>query len=108
LPLHALDEHIYRLAEKTWAAYQRERAQHPDRHARTVVLKLKTGDFRTLTRSLTELPFPADAHSLAVVASRLRERVALPEDTLYRLVGVGVSGFIDHGDAPQDELFDLD
>ncbi|MBW8823370.1 MAG: DNA polymerase IV [Xanthomonadales bacterium] len=108
LPLHALDEHIQRLAGKTWAAYQRERGQHPDRHARTVVLKLKTGDFRTLTRSLTELPFPNDADALAMVASRLRERVALPEDTLYRLVGVGVSGFIDHGDTPQDELFGMD
>ncbi len=108
LPLHALEEHIHRLAEKTWAAYQRERGQHPDRHARTVVLKLKTGDFRTLTRSLTELPFPADANALAIVASRLRERVSLPEDTLYRLVGVGVAGFIEQGDAPQDELFGID
>ena len=35
------------------AGYLRERAQHPDRIARTVVLKLKTAQFRILTRSLT-------------------------------------------------------
>ncbi|WP_240600533.1 DNA polymerase IV [Solilutibacter silvestris] len=108
IPLNALGEHIARLAAKTWAGYQRELARQPDRHARTVVLKLKTADFRTLTRSLTELPFPANASALADVASRLRERVTLPADTLYRLVGVGVSGFIEEGSDPQDELFDFD
>ena len=108
LPLHALDEHIGRLSDKTWAAYQRELAQHPDRHARTVVLKLKTADFRTLTRSLTQPPFPQDSAALANVASRLRERIDLPDSTLYRLVGVGVSGFIEEGAGPQDELFSFD
>ena len=40
-----------------WAGYLRERQQHPDRIARTVVLKLKTREFRILTRSLTP-PLP--------------------------------------------------
>src|SRR5687768_5711312 len=42
LPLEELEPHIRRLAEKTWAGYERERAEHHGRIARTVVLKLKT------------------------------------------------------------------
>ena len=53
LLLGELEPHIRRMAEKAWAGYLREREAHPQRIARTVVLKLKTSDFRTLTRSLT-------------------------------------------------------
>src|SRR3546814_11983716 len=48
LPQAMLAPHIRRLAEKTWAA-----ACKTERVPRTVVLKLKTRDFRILTRSLT-------------------------------------------------------
>ncbi|MBB1060715.1 DNA polymerase IV [Lysobacter spongiae] len=107
LPLSSLAPHIQCLAEKTWAGYQRERARDPQRIARTVVLKLKTADFRILTRSLTLPSLPADAQGLAEVACELRQRVDLPRDTLYRLVGVGVSGFVDgEGEAAQIELFE--
>jgi len=54
LLLDELEPHIRRLAEKAWAGHQREHA----RVARTVVLKLKTSDFHTLTRSLTPLQRP--------------------------------------------------
>ena len=91
LPLDALEPHIRRLAEKTWGGYQREQ----DRLARTVVLKLKTRDFRLLTRSLTPTSHPASLRELADIACDLRARVALPASTRYRLVGVGLSGFID-------------
>ena len=106
LLLDELAPHIARLAEKTWAGYQRERAAHSGRLARTVVLKLKTSDFRLLTRSLTPSQLPADAASLAELACALRARVDLPGDTRYRLVGVGLSGFVD-ADAwvVQGELF---
>ncbi|MEQ1581975.1 MAG: DNA polymerase IV [Steroidobacteraceae bacterium] len=90
LPLAALEPHIRRLAEKTWAAAQREES----RIARTVVLKLKTADFRSLARSLTPETRPASARELADIACSLRSRVGLHEETLYRLVGVGLSGFI--------------
>ncbi len=106
LLLEDLRPHIQRLATKTWAGYLRERQQHPDRIARTVVLKLKTGDFRTLTRSLTGPEPPTSEAILAQVASELRERVMLPASTRYRLVGVGLSGFADpDGSAAQDDLF---
>ena len=94
------------LAAKTWAGYQRELAVHPQRLARTVVLKLKTSEFRTLTRSLT-LPVPPDSASvLSERACGLRERVELPARTRYRLVGVGLSGFIDRDADPQPGLFE--
>ena len=108
LPITALDDAIHELAGKTWRGYLRERERHPDRIARTVVLKLKTGDFRTLTRSLTGSAPPADAEELAAIASGLRLRVQLPDDTRYRLVGVGLSGFIDTDGSQGDLLADQD
>jgi DNA polymerase-4 len=106
LLLDELAPHITRLAEKAWASYQRELAQAPGRLARTVVLKLKTSDFQILTRSLTPPERPASLEALVEVACALRERVSQPSRTRYRLVGVGLSGFIDP-DAmdPQAELF---
>ena len=106
LLLEDLQPHIQRLAAKAWAGYLRERQQHPDRIARTVVLKLKTGDFRTLTRSLTGPEPPTSEALLAQTASTLRERVDLPASTRYRLVGVGLSGFAEPDDSPaQDDFF---
>ncbi|WP_017463657.1 DNA polymerase IV [Dyella ginsengisoli] len=102
LPLDALEPHIRRLAEKTWSGHQRETG----RVARTVVLKLKTAQFQTLTRSLTPVARPASARELADIACALRARVDLPAETRYRLVGVGLSGFIDADDeATQADLF---
>ena len=95
LLLGELEPHIRRMAEKAWAGYQRELERDPGRIARTVVLKLKTGDFHLLTRSLTPQRPPASLEEFAGVACDLRERVELPSRTRYRLVGVGLSGFIE-------------
>ena len=106
LPLDALGEHIRRLASKSWAGYLRERERHPERIARTVVLKLKTSDFRTLTRSLTGTAPPTSEEAFANIGCALRERVELPASTRYRLVGIGLSGFIEpDGSRTQDDLF---
>lgn len=91
LPLEALDAHICRLAEKAWNGHLRE----PGRLARTVVLKLKTADFHTLTRSLTPARVPCSATELAELACALRTRIDRPAQTRYRLVGVGLSGFVE-------------
>lgn len=102
LRLDQLEPHIRRLAAKTWQGAEREAG----RVARTVVLKLKTSDFKVLTRSLTPPTHPASARELADIACALRERVERPPDCLYRLVGVGLSGFVDAADfAAQEELF---
>jgi DNA polymerase IV len=93
LTLDELEPHIRQLAKKTWAAHQRE-AQR-GRIARTIVLKLKTSDFHTLTRSLTPASLPSSAQELADMACALRARVERPADSRYRLVGVGLSGFVD-------------
>ena len=102
LPLEALEPAIRRLADKTWQA-----ARRTGRIARTVVLKLKTAQFRILTRSHTGTHPPASAEELAQIALALRARVELPASTRYRLVGVGLSGFREPGEElPQGELFD--
>lgn len=106
LLLDELEPHIRRMAAKAWTGYLRERQQHPDRIARTVVLKLKTSDFRTLTRSLTAPEPPTSELVFADIACTLRERVDLPARTRYRLVGAGLSGFSEpDGSAAQDDLF---
>jgi DNA polymerase-4 len=106
LLLDEVEPHIRRLAEKTWTGYGRELAQAPERIARTVVLKLKTADFRVLTRNLTPPQPPASLQELADLACALRERVGLPSRTRYRLVGVGLSGFVDADRlVSQPELF---
>ncbi len=95
---HMADK-IRRLAAKVWEALQQEH-----RVPRTVVLKLKTHDFKVLTRSVTPAEMPASAEQLADVALALRERVGRPAKALYRLVGVGVSNFRDPAER-QPQLF---
>jgi DNA polymerase-4 len=103
LRLDELEPHIRQLAEKAWAGHQREHG----RVARTVVLKLKTADFHTLTRSLTPPTRPISAAELADIACALRARVERPADSRYRLVGVGLAGFVDRDSyQAQSDLFD--
>ena len=97
--LDAMEEKIRSLARKVWEALAGEQ-----RVPRTVVLKLKTHDFKVLTRSVTPPQLPASADELAEVALALRERVGRPADALYRLVGVGLSNFHEP-EQPQPELF---
>ncbi len=105
LTLDELAPHIERLAGKTWAAHQREESERR-RVARSIVLKLKTSDFHILTRTLTPVDRPKSARELAQIACALRERIMLPQRTRYRLVGVGLSGFIDIDSLEaQPELF---
>jgi len=93
---------IRRLAEKLWSASRKEL-----RTPRTVVLKLKTSDFRILTRSHTPGSPPSSCHELIETALRLRERVALGPQQRYRLVGVGLSNFQGPEECPaQPALFE--
>ncbi|MBT2115814.1 DNA polymerase IV [Dyella sp. LX-66] len=107
LTLDELEPHIRCLAEKTWAAHEREAAGAHGRIARTVVLKLKTSDFHTLTRSLTPSTRPTSAAELADLACALRARVERPAESRYRLVGVGLSGFVEQDSfVAQGDLFE--
>jgi DNA polymerase-4 len=79
---------IRQLAEKVWKA-----SKDNARGAKTVVLKLKTKQFQSLTRSLTLRGRVSSFEMLVDTALALCERVDLSEDQLYRLVGVGLSNF---------------
>jgi len=79
---------IRRLAEKLWSASRKE-----SRIPRTIVLKLKTSEFRILTRSQTPDSPPSSCDELTEIALKLRERVDLSPRQRYRLVGVGLSNF---------------
>ena len=106
LTLAELEPHIRRLADKAWTGHLRE--SEGGRVARTVVLKLKTSDFRTLTRSLTPQQRPLSAGALAEIACALRDRVERPAESRYRLVGVGLAGFVElDGYHAQTDLFEM-
>lgn len=101
LRLDGLGEAIDRLAAKVWDQAVKKRGI-----GKTVTLKLKTDRFRLLTRSLTSTAPPASADALAGVARLLCGRVELPAETLYRLVGVGMSNFPDTAEiVRQADLF---
>ena len=85
ITLEECETHIRRLAEKVWIA-----SKNNTRKARTVVLKLKTKEFTSLTRSLTPNEPISSCALLTEIALGLRKRVELPVEQLYRLVGVGL------------------
>ena len=101
LPLHELLPLVREIAARTWLAVQKSQ-----QHGRTVVLKLKTADFRTLTRSHTPGLPPQSSDELIDLASNLLLRIELPMNTRYRLVGVGATNFLTETTAQvQTELF---
>jgi DNA polymerase IV len=95
VPLADLEPMIRRLAEKLWSASRKE-----SRAARTVVLKLKTSEFKILTRSHTSNSPPSSCEELTDIALKLRERVDLDPQQRYRLAGVGLSNFREIEQAP--------
>ncbi len=97
IPLTECEAHIRRLAEKVWQA-----SRSNARQARTVVLKLKTKEFTSFTRSLTPPRLISSCEDLTNIALALRERVDLPPWQLYRVVGVGLSNFRLDEDATED------
>ncbi len=88
IPLGECETHIRRLAEKVWSA-----SKNNARGARTAVLKLKTKEFQSLTRSLTSDTPIASCETLVNTALNLCGRVRLVHEQLYRLVGIGLSNF---------------
>jgi len=99
IPLAACEEHLRRLAEKVWKA-----SKENERGAKTVVLKLKTKEFQSLTRSLTSRDPVPSREALTDAALSLCERVSRPPEQLYRLVGVGLSNFRIDSEETEDTL----
>jgi len=102
VPIAETEPMIRRLAEKVWAASRKE-----TRIARTVVLKLKTREFKILTRSHTPSLPPSSCEELTSIALTLRNKVGLGPKQRFRLVGVGLSNFDEPSgtETAQSELF---
>ena len=99
--LQELEPAIRDLGARLW-----RNASSQEISAHTVVLKMKTATFRTITRSHTCSSPLRDVAQLVEIALALRERAPLPAATRYRLVGVGLSNFTADAHVPlQAELF---
>ncbi len=98
--LSATEPMIRRLAEKAWLASRKE-----SRAAKTVILKLKTADFRVLTRSLTPHSPPASCEELTRIALSLLDRVGVDAQQRFRLVGVGLGNFREPDEGSELSLF---
>ena len=69
--------------------------------------KLKTSEFKILTRSHTPGSPPSSCEELTNIALSLRERVGLGSEQRFRLVGVGLSNFLEPEDvSAQPALFE--
>lgn len=100
LPAGLVEGALPALAEQVWhAATKRARV------GRTVVLKLKTPDFRLMTRHLTPTSRPSSAADILQCARLLLARVDHGRSGRYRLAGLGLSNFIDADDERQSGLF---
>ena len=94
LPLHQIVRHIPDLAQDLAQQMQR-------RHTigQTLTLKLKTSDFRTLTRSQTYSSALPSAATLIQAAQQLVQR--MPREHEYRLIGIGISHLQDENQQPE-------
>ena len=102
LSLQNLAPKIRQLAEKVWLNQSKTK-----RIGRTVTLKLKTREFRVLTRSHTPTTPPQSLQEFTDIALALLQRVNLPSQQLYRLVGVGLGNFCEPLQAEhQADLFE--
>jgi DNA polymerase-4 len=93
------------LEAKLWRQCDRvaRRMRKSELIGRTATLKLRTADFKILTRSRT-LPAPTQlAEVLFQAVLPLLEKEA--DGRLYRLIGVGLSGLEGAENAPQADLF---
>ena len=94
-----LDAHLVRLAERV-----ARQARAADQAGRVAILKLKTPEFRILTRRRTLAAPTQTARSLAGAARNLLSaELAGGADRAFRLIGVGLSDL----SAPDDRVGDL-
>jgi DNA polymerase IV len=101
LPIAETEPMILRLAEKVWATSRQE-----TRVARTVVLKLKTSEFKIFTRSHTPSVPPSSCEELTEIALNLRDKLDLGPQKRFRLVGIGLRNFDEPAEtAAQPGLF---
>ncbi len=100
------------LRKRLWPLCEKvtDRMKARDLAGRTVTLKLKSSQFKTLTRSHA-LPAPTQlAETLYRAAIPLLDRAisAAPADSKFRLIGIGFSNFTDPIEADPPDLADPD
>jgi DNA polymerase-4 len=86
--LHELAEHWHNLAQRVW-----EQMQLKQITARTVSIKLKTSQFKTITRSMTYSSHIPHYHEFEAAVLHIIERLTpeLGQQLQFRLAGVGVA-----------------
>ncbi len=80
-----------------------QRLQHAHTRARTVAIKLRYSNFKTVTRQSSLITPVDDVASLARVASQLLDRQAQPGDH-FRLLGVSCSNLVGETEIAQGAL----
>jgi len=103
LTLDEVREHLEKQCREVWDGVAKRA-----RIAKTVTVKLRTIDYRTQTRQLTRPEPPSSYETMVEIANDLLDRFDFRAEDRYRLVGVGLSGFLDEGidEDPQRALFE--
>ena len=102
--LGALEKHLWALSERT-----AERCKRKNMAGTTVVLKLKTSSFTTLTRNRAISDPTQLADTIFDVGKALLTRLLADKPgTKFRLIGVGLSGLVDGAHADPPDLADPD
>jgi len=81
-------------AVRAFAAPLQRRLLESRLRARTVTVKVRFADFRTITRSSTRDPATTSAHQLAVRGEQLLLAALSAEGGAVRLLGLGVAGLV--------------
>lgn len=89
LPLEQAAGHLPHLAEDLWRQITRKNVE-----AQSVTLKLKTYDFRIITRTLTYSSVLPDCSALLQAAQMLMARVPPQTEDAFRLIGIGVGRLV--------------
>ena len=102
--LGALEKHLWALSERT-----AERCKRKNMAGTTVVLKLKTTSFTTLTRNRAISDPTQLADTIFAVGKALLTRLLDDKPgTKFRLIGIGLSGLVDGAHADPPDLADPD
>jgi DNA polymerase IV len=80
-----------------WAPSLAQSLDRRERLARTVTLKVRLADFRTLTRAQTLDQPTADGATIAGIARRLLDRLTDTNPGPFRLLGIGVTNLVPAG-----------
>jgi DNA polymerase IV len=106
ITIEEVEAYLREEGPKVWASLEKRGLK-----GKTVTVKLRSGDFTTLTRQASVVEPVASAEELVRIALSLLERFDFARETRYRLAGVGVSNFLsddsEDSEEPQNGLFEL-